>query len=105
MDLIKAVEAGVTEANKVIGEVKEVVAEAKAEVKKTVQELSTDEKLALREIEVVFLKAQADFIRAQQVITETQKKYTAILDTITKKYVIAPAEWTWDAVKLEFNKL
>lgn len=76
-----------------------------AKVKEIVQELSGEEKLVLREIEVIFLKAQADFNKSAQTIKEAQQKYNAILDAICKKYVIIPSEWAWDNVQLLFKKL
>jgi hypothetical protein len=97
--------------NEVVAEVKavegEVVAEvAKVEkaVEKVLQELTAEEKLAIREIENAYLKAQMEIQRLSQITQKAQKDFTDTVEKLTKKYAIDPAIWLFDNVDLLFKK-
>ena len=91
------------------GEVKAVEAEvvavaekAAAEVKKLTQELTAEEKLAIREIENEYLKAQMEIQRLSQITQGAQKKFTDTVENLVHKYTVSPAEWAFDNLKLIF---
>jgi len=97
--------------NEVVAEVKkiegEVVAEAvKVEkaVEKVLQELTAEEKLAIREIENSYLKASMEIQRLSQTTQKAQVDFTATVEHLTKKYLINPAEMLFDNVELVFKK-
>ena len=92
-------------AAEVKAEVEKVVEAVKPEVKKLVQELTTEEKLALREIELSYVKATAEISRLSQITKDAQKNFTTTVEGLVKKYVLTPAEWTFDNVLLQFKKL
>jgi hypothetical protein len=93
------------------GEVKAVEAEvvavaekAAAEVKKLTQELTAEEKLAIREIENEYLKAQMEIQRLSQITQGAQKKFTDTVETLVKKYEVSPTQWIFDNVSLIFKR-
>jgi len=97
--------------NEVVAEVKkiegEVVAEAvKVEkaVEKVLQELSAEEKLAIREIENAYLKAQMETQRLSQITQKAQKDFTDTVEKLTKRYAIDPALYIFDNVELVFRR-
>lgn len=67
--------------------------------------LASDEKLALRELEVEFLKAKDAMQTAAKTIEETQKKFQDNVNALVQKYLVNPAEWSFDLVTFEFNKI
>jgi hypothetical protein len=101
-------------------EVKEVVSEVKAKVekavtamipevvkgeapaKKLVQELTAEEKLVIRDIELEYLKAQMQINQLSQTTQSAQKKFTSMIEDLSKKYLINPAEMMFDNVELKF---
>src|ERR1035437_1057359 len=89
---VKAVEA----------EVVAVAEKAAVEVKKLTQELTAEEKLAIREIENEYLKAQMEIQRLSQITQGAQKKFTDTVETLVKKYGVEPATWVFDNLKLIF---
>jgi copper chaperone CopZ len=102
---VKAVEAEVTKVEGVVfAEAKKVVEEVKAEVKKLTQALTAEEKLAIREIEVVYLKAQGQIQSLSQTTQKAQADFTKIIENLTKKYAVDPAEWLFDNVELIFKR-
>ena len=72
---------------------------------KTSQEISTEEKLIVREIENEYLKAQMEIQRLSQITQAAQKKFTTTVETMTKKYAIDPATFIFDNVALVFKKI
>jgi len=97
--------------NEVVAEVKkiegEVVAEAvKVEkaVEKVLQELSAEEKLAIREIENAYLKAQMEINRLSQVTQKAQQDFTKKVEELTRKYAVDPALWVFNNIELRFEK-
>lgn len=98
------IEAVATEVKAVEEKVEAVVEKVEAVAEKVLQELSAEEKLAIREIEVNFLKAQAEIQRLTQITQKAQTDFTAIVETLTKKYAINPAAWVFDNVTLVFRK-
>jgi copper chaperone CopZ len=102
---VKAVEAEVVKVEgEVIAEVKKVVEEVKAEVKQAIVTLTAEEKLAIREIEVVYLKAQGQIQSLSQATQKAQADFTKIVEDLTKKYLISPSEYVFDNVSLLFRK-
>jgi hypothetical protein len=97
-EVVKAVE---TEVKAVEGE---VVAVAEKVIEKVTQELSAEEKLAIREIENTYLKAQMEISRLSQITQKAQADFTKTVEDLTKKYVINPAVWVFDNVSLTFRK-
>jgi hypothetical protein len=71
---------------------------------KVSQDISTEEKLAIREIEVNYLKAQAEIQRLSQITQNAQKVFTDKVQELTKKYEIDQSKWVFDNVKLAFLK-
>jgi len=98
-----------TEIEKVETEVKEetakIVNEVKAAVKETFVRLTAEEKLALRELEVSFLKAQAQYTQLEKHLKEISTTFQSKVDEYTKKYFIDKAEYVFDGVALEFRKI
>ena len=109
---VKAVEAEVvkvegevkTEVVKVAEEVKAEVVKVEGEVKKLTQELSADEKLAIREVENAYLKAQIEINRLSTITKEAQQKFTSIVEGLAKKYVLEPSVWAFDNIELIWKK-
>ena len=93
-----------TEVVKVAEEVKAEVVKVEGEVKKLTQELTADEKLAIREIENAYLKAQIEINRLSQITKEAQQKFTTTVEGIAKKYVLNPVEWAFDNIELIWKK-
>jgi hypothetical protein len=113
--VVKAVEAEVTKVEgEVVAEVKKIEADArcfpcespsvKAEAKKLTQVLSADEKLMIREVENSYLKAQMEIQRLSQITQKAQQDFTKIVEDLTRRYLLNPAEWLFDNVSLEFKK-
>ena len=104
-DVIAAVES---EVKKVEAEVVKVAEEVKAEavkiVEKVRQELTAEEKLAIREIENSYLKAQVEINRLSQQTQQAQQQFTATVERLTKKYTVDPTLWLFDNVELLFKK-
>ena len=96
------------EVKKIVGEttaeVAKVEAEVKPEVEKLTQAITAEEKLAIRELEVGYLKAQAEIQRLSQITSNAQKNFTTTVDELVKKYAVNPAEWVFDNVELIFKK-
>lgn len=96
-------------AGEVKAEVVKVAEEVKAAVIKVVdkvtQEISSEEKLAIRDVENEYLKAQLQIQTLSQTTQRAQAKFTSIVEGLTKKYVVDPASWVFDNVELKFKKL
>ena len=112
-EIVEKVEA---EVKKVEGETVVVVEEVKAEaqkiVKKTKVEITTDEKLFLRDAETEFLRAQMDIKDAQAKIQSfaqraemASKVYTARLNELVKKYAINGTEQMFDNIENCFKAI
>jgi hypothetical protein len=99
--LVQKVEA---EVKAVEAEVVKVVEAVLPEVKKLTQEITDGEKLAIREIELEYVKAQAEIQRLSQITQGAQKKFTDIVEGLVKKYGVTPAEWVFDNLKLVFTR-
>jgi|SRR5271154_2419614 len=95
-------------ATAVTAEVAKVEAEVKPAVKPAVehllQELTAEEKLAIREIENEYLKAQIEINRLSVITQNAQKNFSTVVETLKNKYVIDPAEWVFDNIALVFKK-
>jgi flagellar biosynthesis/type III secretory pathway protein FliH len=96
------------EVQKAVAEVKteaEKLAEAvKAGVEKGLVELELADKFVVRDIENTFLKTQAEFNRLQQNLQAIQKQFPELVEKFSKKYLLDPAEWAFDAARLAFVK-
>jgi len=103
-DVEKVVEEVKAEVVKVETEVKAEVVEVEKAVEKVIQELTADEKLAIREIENAYLKAQIEVNRLSTITQKAQKDFTETVEKLTKKYVVDPATWIFDNVELVFKK-
>jgi len=86
-------------------EVKKVEGEIKPEIKKALVEITAEEKLFLREAELEYLKAQMEIKRLSELAATKSKEYTAYIESLMKKYVIAKAEYVFDATVNAFKKL
>lgn len=95
----------VKEAKEVVAEVKEEAAKIEEKVKAAVVDISTEEKLFLREAELEFLKAQMETQRLQKIIEAKSKEYQAFVESMLKKYGINKAEYVFDATVNAFKKL
>jgi type IV secretory pathway VirB4 component len=91
---VKAVEA----------EVVKVVEAVLPEAKKLTQEITAEEKLAIREIENLYLKTQMEIQRLSQITQKAQQDFTKTIEDLVKKYVVSPAEWVFDNLKLQFTR-
>ena len=85
-------------------EVVKVIEAVVPEVKKMIQELTAEEKLGIREIENEYLKAQMEIQRLSQITQGAQKKFTDTVESLVKKYGVAPTEWVFDNLKLQFTR-
>ena len=100
-DVIEKVEA---EVKAVEGAVVAEVAKVEKAVEKVLQELTAEEKLAIREIENAYLKAQMEIQRLSQITQKAQKDFTDTVEKLTKKYAIDPAVYLFDNVELLFKR-
>ena len=95
----KKVEAAVNTVAKVLdtatGEVTHVA-------KGAVIAITAEEKLAIRELENKFLKTQMEITRLQNIAQEVQKNFPALIEQLKQKYVVDPATYVFDSIKLEF---
>jgi ABC-type nitrate/sulfonate/bicarbonate transport system substrate-binding protein len=85
-------------------EVVNVAEEAKAVAEKVTQELSSEEKLFIRETENTYLKAQIEVNRLSQVTQKAQEDFTKKVEELTRKYAVDPSLWLFDNVKLSFRR-
>lgn len=92
---VKAVEADLTKG----------VTAVKADVKNLSIKLTAEEKLALRDMEVVFLKAQQQYAQLENQMKEIRNNFQAKVDEFTKKYLIDKATYVFDGVALEFRRI
>lgn len=63
------------------------------------------ERLVLRDLEVAFLRLQNDANNINKALEDTQKKFTAEVEALAKKYAVNPATHTWDLIKQVFKAL
>jgi flavin-dependent dehydrogenase len=101
---VKAAEKAVSGAVKTIegslaAEVKAIEAEIKA------IEISTEEKLNLRNLENDFLKNTLEMQRLQGLLSTTQKQFPAYIQSLAKKYSVDEKLFQFDAIKQVFSKL
>lgn len=119
-DVAEAVAEGVKDAKSAAEEVKaNVEADAKkieqklaATAKKVRVDITTEEKLFLRDAEAEFLRAQVEIKDLQSKIQScavkaeaASKKYTAKLEELIKKYGIDKAEMLFDNIENAFKAL
>ena len=102
---VKAVEAEVkAEVVKVEAEVKAEIAKVEKAVEKVLQELTAEEKLAIRQIENSYLKAQLEINRLSTITQKAQQDFTKTVEDLTRKYLINPVEMVFDNIELRFTK-
>jgi len=75
------------------------------EAKKVKDVLTAEEKLVLRNIEMTFIKAQAEAQAAVQKVEQAQKDFTAKLQAFVTKYVIDPSVHTFDVAEQVFKTI
>ncbi len=92
---LKAVE------NAVEGEVKKI----EEAVKAAIVSLTGDEKFALRDIELEYLKTQMEIQRLTKVAEPKAKQYQEVVEGLMQKYALSKAEYVFDAAKLAFTKI
>lgn len=102
-------------AGEVKSEVVKVAEEVKAAVIKvvdkaahdntTLQVISDAEKLSIREIENVYLKAQIQINTLSQTTQKAQADFTKTVEVLAKKYALDPAIWAFDNVELIWKKM
>lgn len=93
---VKAVEAKVEAEAKVV--------EAKVETFATAArvDLSVEEKLFVREIEVEFLRAKTEIAKLEQIMKNAEARFAPTVQQLAKKYLINPATHTFDNLSLAF---
>jgi formiminotetrahydrofolate cyclodeaminase len=101
---VHVVEEVKAEAVKIAGDVKADFGAATKAIEATIQHISAEEKLAIREIENTYLKAQIEINRLSQITQKAQQDFTKTVEDLTKKYVISPAEFVFDNVELAFKR-
>ena len=92
--------------------VKEVETEVKKEVEAVVEkveaaviEIKAEEKLALRECELEYLKATMEIQRLQKVMETKTKEYQSTVEGLVAKYAIDKAKYVFDGTVNAFKKL
>lgn len=100
-----AVAAVEGEAKSVAEAVVAEVAKVEEKVKAAVVQITADEKLFLREVELEFLKAQMEIQRLTKLAEEKSKSYTANIEQLFVKYGITKAEYVFDGTVNVFKKL
>lgn len=109
--VIEGVESAVKSAEEaIVGAVQTIEGAPAAEVK-TIEaeikaiEISTEEKLNLRNLENDFLKNTLELQRLQQALSTTQKQFPAYIQSLAKKYSVDEKLFQFDAIKQVFSKL
>lgn len=97
---VKAAAEAVVEKAEAVVEEKAVAVEKAAKV-----DISTEEKLFLREAELEYLKATMDIQRLTKITEEKSKSYSAYIEGLLKKYALTKAEYAFDATVNAFKKL
>jgi mannose-6-phosphate isomerase class I len=107
--VIENIEGAVKAAEKVVSgafqegspaaEVKAIEAEIKT------IEISTEEKLNLRNLENDFLKNTLEMQRLQGLLSTTQKQFPSYIQSLAKKYSVDEKLFQFDAIKQVFSKL
>ena len=99
---VKAVEG---EAKAVVAEFEKVAEKVEEKTKAAVIEISTEEKLFLRETELEFLKAQMEIQRISKITEAKSKEYQTFIEGLYKKYLVEKSEYVFDAVSNSLKKL
>lgn len=99
------VQAVETKVEEVVNEVKQEAEKAEQSLDKKIVQLTSEEKLYLREVELEYLKAVMETQRLQKVIEEKAKAFPAYVDTLVKKYGLEKDKYTFDAVANAFRQL
>ena len=103
---VKAVETAVEgEVVKIEGEVKAEAAKVEEKAKAALVQVSTDEKLFLRETELEFLKTQMEIQRLSKIAETKSKQYADYVEGLFKKYLLEKAEYVFDGAVNVFKKL
>ena len=98
----------IEEAKKVETAVEEVKAEVKSEVKKLVIELTDSEKVAMRDLEIMYFRSAQDASLVAQRMEQAKIKYQELLKAATEKYLNdaeKAASYVWDEVTASFTLL
>jgi hypothetical protein len=66
--------------------------------------ITAEEKLAIRELENKFLKAQAEINRQQSAAQELQRNFPALIENLKAKYKVDPSDYIFDSNILEFRR-
>ncbi len=103
-EVATAVKTLASEWDGVAAEVAKVEAEVKPAVERLLQELTAEEKLGIRDIELAYLKAQMEINRLSTTTQTAQTNFKNTVDILIKKYAIDPAEWVFDNIELVFKK-
>src|SRR5260370_40851245 len=102
----KTVAAAVaTEAKEAVVEVKGVAAQAGEVVKATIVQITTEEKLVARELELEYLKVTMEIQRLTKITEEKARAYQANVEGWLKKYGLTKDEFIFDATINAFKKL
>lgn len=102
---VKTVAGAAAEAKKVEGEVAAVAEKVEEKIKAALVQISTDEKLFLREAELEFLKAQMEIQRLQKIADAKSKAYTEFVESLFTKYGVSKAEYIFDGAVNVLKKL
>lgn len=85
-----------------VTEVEKVVAPLFPEAKKLRIDLEDAEKLAIREVEVQYLRATSDAQRVAQAMEQLKNRYMTLLKKYTDKYA-ENGEYVWDELEAAFK--
>jgi len=94
-----------TVAEAVVTETKKIEGEVKDEVKAAFVQVSTEEKLILREAELEYLKAQMEIQRLNKITESKSKEYLTYVEGLFNKYALNKAEYVFDGAVNMFKKL
>lgn len=88
-------------AEEVVQEVKEVAKPKEI----TEVSISVEEKLAVRDLELSFLKSQSQVQSLQASMADVQRNFTQYIENLSKKYSVDTKKFVFDAVSLSWKRL
>ena len=105
MSLENEVKSVETKVETVAAEVKKEVETVVEKVEAAVIEIKAEERLALRECELEYLKATIELQRLQKVMETKTKEYQSTVEGLVVKYTVDKAKYVFDGTINAFKKL
>lgn len=99
-----AVAAAEAQLKAVVSDVEKVAEQVEAKEVAWRVDITDAEKLALRNLENEYLKAQMEIQRLSAIVQNAQKQFPVLVESFVKKYAINPAVHVFDAVELAFKR-